>query len=224
MIKNLRQSPQSPRSLGFKQRFVFFPFGILYHLWVSTIRFKFIDSDSKSMIIQNTEPVIITLWHNRLFLAGEWQRRFRSGRKCFGLISGSRDGAWLEAFYGWTGIHAIRGSSNRGGSKAIRDLVRTLKSGNDIGITPDGSKGPIYEAKPGVILIGKLANAPLLLLGFEYGWHIKLNSWDKFVIPLPFSKVKVKVNIMDPQDLISDCSIEDGAKSLGEELMKVTHD
>ena len=224
MIKNLRDNPQSPFSLGFKQRFVFFPFGVLYRLWASTISFKFIDPKSKSLITQNVQPVIITLWHNRLFLAGEWQRRFRRNRKCFGLISGSRDGAWLEAFYGWSGIQAIRGSSNRGGTKAIRDLVRALKSGNDIGITPDGSRGPLYEAKPGVLLVGKLANAPLLLLGFEYGWHIKLNSWDKFVIPFPFSRVKVKVNFVDSQDFIKNCSIDDGAKFLGKELMKITSD
>ena len=224
MIKPRRNSPQSAFSLGLKYKFILFPFGLFYRFWVSTIRFKFIDASSKLEVLKNDEPVIITLWHNRLFLAGEWQRRFRGDRKCFGLISGSRDGAWLEAFYGWSGIHAIRGSSNRGGSKAIRDLVKSLKNGNDIGITPDGSRGPVYEAKPGVLLVGKLANAPLLLLGFEYGWHIKLNSWDKFIIPFPFSSVKVKARIVETKDLLKDHSVEEGAKFVGKELMKVTTD
>ena len=224
MIKPRRKSPQSAFSLGLKYKIILFPFGLFYRFWVSTIRFKFIDASSKLEVLKNDEPVIITLWHNRLFLAGEWQRRFRGNRKCFGLISGSRDGAWLEAFYGWSGIHAIRGSSNRGGSKAIRDLVKSLKNGNDIGITPDGSRGPVYEAKPGVLMVGKLANVPLLLLGFEYGWHFKLNSWDKFIIPFPFSSVKVRVRIVETKDLLKDHSVEEGAKFVGKELMKVTTD
>ena len=224
MIKPQRSSPQSPFSLGLKYKVIFFPIGFFYRLWVSTIRFRFIDPKSKLEVIKNDKPVIITLWHNRLFLAGEWQRRFRGNRKCFGLISGSRDGAWLEAFYGWSGIHAIRGSSNRGGSKAIRDLVKTLKNGNDVGITPDGSRGPVYEAKPGVLLVGKLAKVPLLLLGFKYGWHIKLNSWDKFIIPFPFSIVRVKVHVVNPKDFLKDRSVEEGAKFVGKELMKVISD
>ena len=224
MIKLQRESPHAPFSLGLKYKVILFPIGVFYRLWVSTIRFKFVDANTKMMVLKNDKPVIITLWHNRLFLAGEWQRRFRGGRKCFGLISGSRDGAWLEAFYGWSGIHAIRGSSNRGGSKAIRDLVKTLKEGNDIGITPDGSRGPVYKAKPGVLVVGKLSNAHLLLIGFEYGWCIRLNSWDKFVIPFPFSRVKVRVNTVDKKHFLEGYTIEEGAKSLEAKLMKVTID
>jgi lysophospholipid acyltransferase (LPLAT)-like uncharacterized protein len=73
-------------------------------------------------------------------------------------------------------------------------------------------------------LVGKLAKTPLLLLGFKYGWHIKLNSWDKFVIPFPFSTVRVEVRIMESMDFLQDRSIEEGAKFVGEELMKVISD
>ena len=224
MIEPTRDDESSPFSLGLLAKLILFPLGVFYRIWLYSIRFNFVCKSANDEIKSLEEPVIITLWHNRLFLAGEWQRRFRGNRKCFGLISGSRDGAWLEAFYGWSGIHAIRGSSNRGGSKAIRDLVKTLKNGNDVGITPDGSRGPVYEAKPGVLLVGKLAKVPLLLLGFKYGWHIKLNSWDKFVIPFPFSTVRVKVHIMDSTDFLKDRSIEDGTKFVGNELMKVISD
>ncbi len=167
---------------------------------------------------------MITLWHNRLFLAGEWQRRYRRNRKCFGLISGSRDGAWLEAFYGWSGIHSVRGSSNRGGSKAIRDLVRKIKEGHDIGITPDGSRGPCYVAKSGGLLVAKISKAPFLLVSFEYGLHFKLNSWDRFVLPFPFSKVSVRTEMIKGDDLLEGNSIEEATKVLGVELMKLTFD
>ena len=87
-------------------------------------------------------------------------------RKCYGLISGSRDGAWLETFYGWAGIRAIRGSQNRRGSQAARDLIRLVKDGNDVGITPDGSRGPKYEAKPGALLVAKASRSPVALAFF----------------------------------------------------------
>ena len=224
MIDPNRGDPQSPFSLGFKHKCILFPFGLLYRLWVRTIRFKFSETSSQQEIEKNQYPVIITLWHNRLFLAGEWQRRFRTKRKCFGLISGSRDGAWLEAFYGWSGICSVRGSSNRGGTKAIRDLVRKLKDGHDIGITPDGSRGPCYEAKPGGILVAKLSKVPLLLVTFEYGRHYRLNSWDGFVIPFPFSTVLVRTQIVSAGDLLNQSSIEDAAGVLSRQLMKLTFD
>ena len=224
MIDPNRGDPQSPFSLGFKHKCILFPFGLLYRLWVRTIRFKFSDSASQQEIEKNQYPVIITLWHNRLFLAGEWQRRFRTKRKCFGLISGSRDGAWLEAFYGWSGICSVRGSSNRGGTKAIRDLVRKLKDGHDIGITPDGSRGPRYEAKPGGILVAKLSKVPLLLITFEYGRHFQLNSWDRFVIPFPFSTILVRTQMVSAVDLLNHGSIEDAAGELSLQLMKLTFD
>ena len=224
MIDPNRGDPQSPFSLGFKHKCILFPFGLFYRLWVRTIRFKFSETSSQQEIEKNQYPVIITLWHNRLFLAGEWQRRFRTKRKCFGLISGSRDGAWLEAFYGWSGICSVRGSSNRGGTKAIRDLVRKLRDGHDIGITPDGSRGPCYKAKAGGVLVAKLSKVPLLLVTFEYGRHFQLNSWDRFVIPFPFSTVLVRTNLVSAVDLLNHGSIEDAAGELSLQLMKLTFD
>jgi lysophospholipid acyltransferase (LPLAT)-like uncharacterized protein len=197
MIEPQRVAPQSPFSLGFKHKCILFPFGLLYRLWVRTIRFKFSDSASQQEIERNQYPVIITLWHNRLF---------------------------LEAFYGWSGIYSVRGSSSRGGTKAIRDLVRKLKDGHDIGITPDGSRGPCYRAKAGGILVAKLSKVPLLLVTFEYGRHFQLNSWDRFVIPFPFSTVLVRTHLVSAVDLLNHGSIEDAAGELSQQLMKLTFD
>ena len=224
MIEPRRVDESSPFSLGLISRLLLFPLGILYRFWLFSIRFSFVCKSAKNEILSFEEPVIITLWHNRLFLAGEWQRRFRKNRKCFGLISGSKDGAWLEAFYSWSGIHAVRGSSNRGGSKAIRALVGKIRDGHDIGITPDGSQGPRYTAKPGGLLVAKVASAPLLLLSFEYGKHFKLKSWDRFVIPLPFSKVLVRTKLFWVDEKLEKHSMEQVADILKDELMELTFD
>ena len=224
MIEPRRVDESSPFSLGLISKVLLFPLGLLYRFWLFSIRFSFVCKSSKNEILALEEPVIVTLWHNRLFLAGEWQRRFRKNRKCFGLISGSKDGAWLEAFYSWSGIHAVRGSSNRGGSKAIRGLVRKLKDGHDVGITPDGSQGPQYTAKPGGLLVAKVASSPMLLLSFEYGKHFKLKSWDRFVIPLPFSRVLVRTKLFWVDKKLEKHSMEQVADILNSELMKLTFD
>ena len=79
-------------------------------------------------------------------------------------------------------------------------------------------------AKPGGLLVAKISRAPFLLVSFEYGWHLKLKSWDRFVLPFPFSKVRVRTELIRPDDILSNDSVEDACKVLGEELMKLTID
>ena len=74
--------------------------------------------------------------------------------------------------------------------ESVRELIRVVEKGNDVGITPDGSRGPIYEAKPGAILLARITKSPICLLSFKYSGH-RYESWDRFVIPFPFSRVKV---------------------------------
>lgn len=143
---------------------------------------------------------------------------------CYGLISGSRDGALLETFFGWAGIRAVRGSSNRRGSQALRDLVKVVKSGNDVGITPDGSRGPRYEAKPGAILLAKLTKAPILILSFEFGCSIKLKSWDTFVVPLPFSRVTGSVKLLEHKEIFAGRSVDEATLFAQQKLNEMTKD
>ncbi len=223
MFKPRRITPQSPFELGLLAIILLYPIGLLYRLWLRTIRFEEVEENFMSMGL-SCEPVIIVLWHNRLFLAGEWQRRFRNNRDCYGLISSSRDGAWLERFYSWSGIKAVRGSSNRNGASAIRLLVKKLKAGHDIGITPDGSRGPRYKAKPGALFVARVSRKPIVLLSFEFSSHFKLKSWDKFKIALPFSKVKVRNKIIRIDEFVNDLSMDDAAKLLTKEINDITFD
>ena len=169
-------------------------------------------------------PVVITLWHNRLFLAGEWVLRFRKKRGCYGLISGSRDGAWLQIFYGWVGVRAIRGSRNRRGTQAVREMVKVLREGHDVGITPDGSRGPCYEAKSGALAVAKLAKIPILLLSFEYSSCIRLKSWDRFVLPYPFSLVRVTTRILYHDQLFAERNLDEATQFVESELNRITID
>jgi lysophospholipid acyltransferase (LPLAT)-like uncharacterized protein len=214
----------SPHHQSFGLKTFLSPLGILYRLWTLSIRLSYKDEDGRAEIRNLFEPATIILWHNRLFLAGEWHQRFRKKRKCYGLISGSRDGAWLETFYGWAGIRAIRGSRNRRGSQATRELIRLVKDGNDAGITPDGSRGPKYQAKSGALLIARASRSPVVLLSFSYSWAIRLKSWDQFVIPLPFSKIQVRTVLLPHEELFRERDLEEATKRVEHLLASMTHD
>jgi lysophospholipid acyltransferase (LPLAT)-like uncharacterized protein len=214
----------SPHHQSFCLKTFLSPLGILYRLWTLSIRLSYKDEDGRAEIKSTTEPVTIILWHNRLFLAGEWHRRFRKKRRCYGLISGSRDGAWLEMFYGWAGIRAIRGSRNRWGSQATRGLIRLVKDGHDAGVTPDGSRGPKYQAKSGAVLIAKASRSPVALLSFSYSKAIRLKSWDEFVIPLPFSRVDVQTRVLPNVELFKDRDLEQATQRVEKLLSDLTDD
>ena len=188
------------------------------------MRLSYRDEDGRAEIKKVNEPITIVLWHNRLFIAGEWHQRFRKKRRCYGLISGSRDGAWLETFYGWAGIRAIRGSRNRRGAEATRELIRLVKAGHDAGVTPDGSRGPKYQAKSGALLIARASRSPVALLSFSYNWAIRLNSWDQFVIPLPFAKVRVRTKILPYEKLFCERDLEEATRRVEHLLMEMTDD
>ena len=180
-----------PFRQSFFLRVLLFPLGLFYRLWTLSIRFEYDEKDGLKELYDANTPLVFFLWHNRLFLAGEWHKRYRKQKTCYGLISASRDGAWLETFYGWAGILPIRGSQNRRSTQSVRELIRVVRKGNDVGITPDGSRGPIYKAKPGAILLARITKSPICLLSFKFSGSWELKSWDRFVIPFPFSKVKV---------------------------------
>jgi len=214
----------SPHRQSLAKRFFLSPLGIFYRIWTFTIRMRYQDGEEKKIFEHHQGPFVIMLWHNRLFLAGEWHLRFRKGKTCYGLISGSRDGAWLETFYGWAGIRAIRGSRNRRGAQAMRDLVKVVRQGNDVGITPDGSRGPCYEAKSGVIALAKITKSPVLLLTFKFSSAFRLSSWDRFVIPFPFSKVFAKTKLIEYDDLFKNRSLEEATRVAQSKLIDLTED
>jgi lysophospholipid acyltransferase (LPLAT)-like uncharacterized protein len=224
MIFDSRRDKNDPHLQSFGFKIFLSPLGLLYRLWTRTIRFSYTDEDGRKEMSGTSDPCTIILWHNRLFLAGEWHLRFRKRRTCYGLISGSRDGAWLETFYGWAGIKAIRGSRNRRGSQATRELIRVVKNGNDVGITPDGSRGPKYQAKSGALLISKASRSPVLLLSFSYHGAIRLKSWDQFMIPLPFSKVDVKTRLLPCTELFKDRNLEQATDEVQRALNAMTND
>jgi lysophospholipid acyltransferase (LPLAT)-like uncharacterized protein len=116
-------------------------------------------------------------------------------------VSASQDGAWLTAFFALAGLRTVRGSSSRMGREAAAALVEMLREGHDVGITPDGPRGPRYEVKPGAVIVARRARAPLLLVGGEFTSAWRLRSWDRFYVPVPFSRVRMRCELITVDQL-----------------------
>lgn len=182
------------------RRLLLWPFGFVLRLWGRTLRFELREEDLRNYT-KRDQPVAIILWHNRLFLAAEIVRRFRVGRPAYALVSASQDGAWLTAFFALAGLHTVRGSSSRLGREAANALVETLRAGFDVGITPDGPRGPCYELKPGCVIVARRTQVPMLLVGGEFTSAWRLRSWDGFYLPKPFSRVIMRCEIITADQL-----------------------
>ncbi len=182
------------------RRLLLWPFGLLLKAWGRSLRFEASPEDVRAYMKKDV-PVAIVLWHNRLFLAAEIVRRYRQGRPAYALVSASQDGAWLTAFFSLAGMRTVRGSSSRLGREAATALVEVLKAGYDVGITPDGPRGPRYELKAGGIIVARRTRAPMLLVGAEFESAWQLRSWDRFVIPKPFSRVRMRCEVVMSEQL-----------------------
>ena len=132
---------------------------------------------------RTAEPYIFVFWHNRLLLIPVmWQRVLQKKGRPGGIAmtSLSKDGELVALFLERFRIGSVRGSATRRGASALRRLTGSLKRGHDIGITPDGSRGPCYEVKPGLVLLAQLSGCAILPLSFEFSSAWRLKSWDRF--------------------------------------------
>lgn len=164
----------------------------LLRVWERTLRYEVDDrADIRGKPV--TENYIGALWHNRLLIFPLVLQRFFPNRAGAALISASRDGDLLTDAIHRFGYGVIRGSSSRMGASAILQLTEMLASGRDVVITPDGPRGPAYELGQGIVFLAQKSDASVLPMNLEYSGCWRLGSWDRFIIPQPFSKVRVLI-------------------------------
>jgi hypothetical protein len=144
------------------------------------------------------------LWHNRLLIFPFVLRRFFPHRHGAALISASRDGDLLSDAIHRFDYDVIRGSSSKLGASALLQLTDALAGGGDVVITPDGPRGPAYELGPGIVFLAQKTGKQVLPMNMEYSSCWRVKSWDRFIIPKPFSKVRVI--IAEPENVRSTTS------------------
>ena len=137
------------------------------------------------------EPVIFALWHDHLSLCMKVYESFVRPRATrdhlAALISASKDGALLAAILETFGVRAVRGSSSRRGGQALLELTAWAGRGYDLAVTPDGPRGPRHVAQEGVMVLAQITGLPIVPYSCHLGRKLRLRSWDRFQIPLPFS-------------------------------------
>jgi lysophospholipid acyltransferase (LPLAT)-like uncharacterized protein len=157
---------------------------------VATLR---VTTDDRGGILlkPDHEPTILAFWHNRTFLMVPFYERYcgRVGRTTYTFISRSRDGQFMTDVAACFGVLAVRGSSSKHGMSAALAAMRKAEDArNDITITPDGPRGPVYRVQPGILRLAQATGRPIVAIDNRIAWKIELKSWDKFQIPLPFSR------------------------------------
>lgn len=130
--------------------------------------------------------VIFCGWHGRSFIPG----MVFFGRHYWAIISHSKDGEMQTYVFGKLGFQIIRGSTGRGGERALIESIRVLRDKGRMAITPDGPRGPIHVVQPGVIAMAKKSGAALVPVGSQAARGWTLGTWDAYQIPKPFSRAR----------------------------------
>ncbi len=148
-------------------------------------RWRSINGDIPRKFWRENEPFILCFWHGRILMMPYcWEQRVPIHM----LISRHRDGKLIARTVGHFGISTVAGSSSRGGGAALRALVREIRNGSCVGITPDGPRGPRMRASIGIAQAARLSGAAVVPAAFSCTPRRVLASWDRFVLALPFGR------------------------------------
>jgi lysophospholipid acyltransferase (LPLAT)-like uncharacterized protein len=156
---------------------------------------KIVGDEYAQKLIEKGEPIIPCYWH-QMHIFGSWYMRKlqKRGLKIGFLISPSVDGEVPAKIVESWGAVAIRGSSNRTGARALKDMYNTIiKDKVSPVTTSDGPTGPIHKFKQGAILLAQLTQSPMLPIAYMASHYWELKTWDKFIIPKPFSRIVITV-------------------------------
>ncbi len=174
-------------SYSFKQRVIIRVAGFALYWLIrvigATMRFEVKGWENFSA----TEPMVYCFWHNRIPIATYFWR----ARGIVVMSSRSFDSEYIARFIQRFGYGAARGSSTRGGKAALIQMIRAVRDGKSAAFTVDGPRGPIYEAKPGAVLLAAKSNAALLPFSISLNRYWQLPSWDRIQIPKPFARAIV---------------------------------
>lgn len=194
-----------------------------FKIWWMTLRIK-VSQQSLNILKNTPSPATIIFWHNNLFIAAYWGKMRPKG-KLYAMISAGTIGAWISPFYKHFNIKSIRGSTNLRAPQALKEVVQIVRKGNDITITPDGSRGPCYHFKPGAALVLKMADPAIILFSSKFHNAWRLKTWDYFYIPKPFSRVDCNFHAFSSyKELTKSEDIQEISEVLKTELLNRTED
>ena len=160
----------------------------------ATLRYRR-DDRSNFINVPTPGPAIYCVWHNRLALSMpayfDYVKKRNQTPGLAAMVSASKDGGFLTGILECFNVQPVRGSSSRRGPQALLELTTWAERGYDRAITPDGPRGPLYVVQEGVMSLAQLTGLPIVPVSYHVNWKIRVKSWDRFQIPLPFSRCEM---------------------------------
>jgi lysophospholipid acyltransferase (LPLAT)-like uncharacterized protein len=194
----------------------------------ATMRFEIVDQAKAQMAWADERGCILCLWHALSTLGFPHWRYELGAPPLKALVSLSREGEFMARVMVSRRIGTIRGSSRKKGASSknknaepsLREMIRWVRGGNAVSITPDGPRGPAEVMTGGAAAVSRLSGAPILMMGLAASPCLRLNTWDRTVIPLPFSRAAL---VWDgPFELDPEESLEAATSRLQERLRSIT--
>lgn len=161
----------------------------LTRLWFATCRVRVRGDGSLREFIRSGNTGIAAFWHYSFLFLFYYFRDFRAAV----MVSASKDGEYIARLAQLMGHVPVRGSSNRGGVRALRDMIEQLRRGSNSAIVADGSQGPARKVQPGCILMASKSGKPIFPCAWATDRPLIFKSWDRTVVPLPFATVVMRI-------------------------------
>jgi lysophospholipid acyltransferase (LPLAT)-like uncharacterized protein len=161
----------------------------------ATMRWRLVNTEGADAAVASADGVIGAFWHGRIALSLICRRVLKQ-KPTRGMISLSRDGEFIARAMDMMGIPSVRGSAikasdkakAKGGSTAFRQSLTFLEAGGCVALTPDGPRGPNQEMQDGVVTLARISGAPVFLFGMAASGAVSLGSWDRTLLPMPFTR------------------------------------
>jgi lysophospholipid acyltransferase (LPLAT)-like uncharacterized protein len=192
---------------------------ILIGLLGKTLKIKWVGKENLDLIRKENKAVVYAFWHGRMLVFTYSHRK----RKIHVLISQHRDGEYIARIIHRLGFVSVRGSTTRGGSKALFEMCDKTAAGFDVAVSPDGPKGPGFRVHPGIIYVAQRSGMPIVPISNSAENRWNLSSWDRFLIPKPFSKTVIMLGqpvYVSPQATSE--QLEEKRRELEQRLLDLT--
>jgi lysophospholipid acyltransferase (LPLAT)-like uncharacterized protein len=179
-------------------------------------------SEIPEQLFAANQPFLVAFWHGRLLMMSEaWPYTTPFSM----VVSQHRDGQLIARTIGHLGFGSILGSTTSGGSKVMRTMIRSLKAGECVGLTPDGPQGPRMRASPGIIHVARLTGVPIVPIAFTARPSKVIKSWDRLMVPLPLGRGVIRWGkpIEVPPDA-DEAAIREATTLLEDRLNQLVHD
>ena len=167
--------------------------------------------------IEERQYICVT-WHGELLMSTQAYRKIHPMQKAAAIISQHFDGEIIAKTLAFLKIRALRGSTKRGAKKVLLEAFRAVKAGEEILITPDGPRGPRHSMSDGAIGLAIKSKLPIFVMNYECSNYWQLKSWDRFVIPKPFSRIDFYIQSLSLEGM----QTEEAGQYLREKMLEHT--